>query len=405
MPSFRYLAKRGPKEAIEGVFQAEKRADVFAHLSSLGYTPVRISEDRADRSGHAGAAAVRPERIPVRQLNVFTRQFASLVRSQVPLLRALAILKEQTSHAPLQRVLGAIAEDVRQGHTLSEALGKHPRVFSPLFVNLTRSGEIAGTLDEVLDRLAAQADREDALRAKVRGALAYPLFVGVVGCGTVAFLLAFVMPRLVSVFQGFGGRLPLPTRILMAVSGWCAHSWFWIVAAAGIGLVTMLIAGRGEQGRLLIDRVSLRLPLLGSMIQELELARFARAFGLLLDHGIPVLQAADVAIPIVNNRVIRHSLSRLPASLKDGGSLAIGLKGLPVVTPFVVHTVAVGEEGGRVGEALAEVTAFYERDVERLLDTLAALLEPVMILMVGAVVGFIVMAVLLPIFEMGSIAR
>ena len=415
MPAFRYVAKRGPQDVIEGVIEAENRLGVLSHLTALGYTPVRINEALAKPAAEAPA---RPKpraaegrrgggtRVPVRHLNQFTRQFASLMRSQVPLLRALGILKDQTPHPALQRIIEAIGGDIRQGDTLSGALAKHPTVFSELYVNLTYSGEVAGMLDQVLDRLAEQADRDEALRSKIQSAMAYPLFVGVVGLGTVVFLLTFVLPRLLKLFRTFGGELPLPTRLLLTLSGWCQSGWFWgLCAALALALAGALRSPVVKRWAI-ADRVSLRLPAVGSLVHQLELARFARSFGLLLNHGVPILRAIDVAIPVVRNRVIRQQLERLPAGLKDGNSLAACLKTLTgAVTPFVVHTVAVSEEGGKVGEALVEVATYYDREIERSLHMLASLLEPMMVLAVGAVVGIIVMAVLLPIFEMSVIAH
>ncbi|MBI3011078.1 MAG: type II secretion system F family protein [Candidatus Omnitrophica bacterium] len=404
MPRFRYLAKRGPQELIEGVLDAESRATALSRLTSLGYIPVRIAETAAE-SKPAEPAVVRDGKVPVRQLNQFTRQFASLVRSAVPLLRALTIMEEQASHPHLRRVIGVIGEDIRQGQTLSGALAKFPTVFSPLYVSLVRSGEIAGMLDTVLDRLAAQADRDEALRAKLQAALAYPLFVGVAGVATVAFLLTFVMPRLLKLFEGFGSQLPMVTRVLLLVSQWCASGWFWGIAATAALVLGVLFRSHRAKGRALLDRLSLHLPLIGILIRQLELARFSRAFGLLLDHGIPILQAVEVATPVVRNQAIRKQLARLPAQLKEGSPLAPCLKALAISTPFVIHAVAVGEESGKVSDALLEVANFYEREVERLLQIMAGLLEPAMILAVGAVVGFIVMAVLLPVLEMGMVVR
>ena len=250
-----------------------------------------------------------------------------------------------------------------------------------------------------------QADQDDALRAKIRGALAYPLFVGVVGMLTVVFLLTFVMPRLLKLFQGFGGRLPLPTRILMTITEWLRQGWVWALGATLLLCAVLLTKRIGPQSRLVFDRLSLKLPILGPMLCEVNLARFARSFGLLLTHGIPILQALDVALPVVTNRFIRRELDHLTITLKDGHALSAGLKDLSIMPPFVLHTIAVGEESGKVAEALTEVAQFYERELDRLLQVMASLLEPVMILLVGSLVGFIVMAVLLPIFEMNVIAR
>ncbi len=409
MPTFKYLAKKGPKELIEGVLDAESRSNVISHLAALGYIPVRISEAMAGMETVSIEQPVvntgRRVRVPQRHLNQFTRQFASLVRAQVPLLRGLGILKDQTAHAGLQRLLADITEQIRQGQTFSESLAKYPSVFPPLYVSLVRSGEIAGTLDIVMDRLAVQADRDEALRAKLQAALAYPLFVGLVGVGTVVFLLTFVMPRLVKLFQGFGSRLPLPTRILLGMTKTAQQPLTWaILVVVGIA-TTLIVRSRGAAYRRMIDRVSLRVPLLGGLVRCLELSRFTRSFGLVLEHGIPILQAVDVARPVVGNAVVRGELDRLPSQLKEGGSLAASMKGLTIMTPMALNMIAVGEEGGRVAEALVEIANYYEHDLERRLQTMAALLEPAMILVVGSVVGFIVMAVLLPIFEMSVIAR
>ena len=407
MPTFHYTAKRGPHDIVEGVLESENRSGVLAHLAQLGYVPVRVSE-KAASSTHAAAklspaVPARLGRVPAAQLTIFTRQFASLVRSHVPLLRCLQILEEQARHPSLRAVLHAVSEAVRQGETLSSALGKFPIVFSTLYVNLMHSGEISGALDVVLERLAAQAEQEETMRAKVRAAFTYPAFVGLVGCGTVVFLMTFVMPRLSRLLIGLGERLPLPTRLLLLVSGWMSTWWFWGATAGVAALATLCWKSSGARGRLLLDRLMLRAPLLGTLVQQVELARFARSFGMQITQGIPILQAIEVAIQVADNRVIRAQLQRLPEGLRQGNALSAGLRSLPLGTPFLVNTVAVGEESGQVGDALTEVAAYYERDSERLLATMATLLEPMLILVVGLVVGFIVMAVLLPIFEMSAI--
>ncbi|HEX9780017.1 MAG TPA: type II secretion system F family protein [bacterium] len=403
MPTFRYTAKHGPKDVVEGRVDAESREAAFAHLARLGYTPVRIDEESAAAARIRGASPRRGRRVRRAHLNIFTRQFASLIRSGVPLLRSLGILAEQTSSSALRPVLVSVADAVRRGEILSEAMRTYPQVFPPLYVSLVRAGEVGGVLDTVLDRLAAQADRDDALRAKLQSALAYPMFVGVAGFGTVVFLLSFVMPRLLKLFEGFGERLPLATRLLLATSETMSQPVFWagVVAAAGIAGLAWRMPGVGLRDAL--DRVSLRVPVARSIIYQVELARFCRSFGLLLDHGISILQAVEVAMTVVRHPVIRRDLGRLPELLRQGTTLAASLNEVPGMTPFVINTVAVGEEAGRAGPALSEVAAFHERDMDRNLQVAAALLEPAMVLLVGAIVGWIVMAVLLPIFELGTI--
>jgi len=409
MPRFRYTAKRSPQEVIEGVVEADNRSGVLAYLAQAGYVPIRVSEHAQDvaRASQAPPSAPsrlrRARRLPASQLTSFTRQFASLTRSAVPLLRSLQILERQARHPTLRVVLHEVAEAVRQGQTLSSALAKFPQAFPLLYVNLVRSGEMSGALDAVLDRLAAQQEQEEAMRMRVRMALTYPAFVGVVGCLTVVFLMVFVMPRLSRLLTGLGDRLPAPTRLLLALGEWMSQWWFWGLLLGGAVAIALLWNGLGDRGRLAVDRAILRLPFLGQLITQVELARAARSLGLQLSHGIPILQAIEVAIHVVGHRVIRAEMLRLPEGLRQGGALSTGLKGLSIGTPFLINTVAVGEESGRVGEALTEVASYYERESERLLQAMAALLEPVLIILVGLVVGFIVMAVLLPIFEMSAI--
>ena len=404
MPTFHYTAKRGPSDVVEGIVEAENRTGVLAYLTELGYVPVRVREEAAAAAVRQ-RKAVRRSRVSVGHLTVFTRQFASLVRSQVPLLRTLQILEEQAKHPYLRRVLSDLAEGVLQGQTLSAGLGKFPDVFSPLYVSLINSGEIGGALDIVLERLAEQAERDEALRAKIRAAFTYPLFVAAVGCCTVVFLMAFVMPRLSQLLMGLGERLPLPTRALLRLAAAMSSGWFWGVAAAGACGLALLWRAAGERGRLARDRFLLRLPAIGTLVQEVELARFARSFGLLIHHGISVLRAMEVAIPVVKHRVIRSELGRIPEGLRQGNALSACLKPLAVSNPFLINTVAVGEESGKVGEAMAEIATYYERNTERRLQTMATLLEPMLIVVVGLIVGFIVIAVLLPIFEMSTIAH
>lgn len=405
MPTFRYTAKRGPRDTVAGVCEAPSRAEALNQLTARGYTPVKVEEtDGAAVATEPPRSPACRIRVPARHVNVFTRQFASLVRSQMPILRALGIMTEQTTHPGFRKILAGITSDIQQGRTLSEAMEPYLGVFSPLYVNLVRSGEIGGMLDTVLDRLAAKAEQDEALRSKVRAAIAYPLFVGMVGAGTVVFLLTFVMPRLLKLLERYE-QLPLPTRLLLAVTRALTQWWVWAILGTAVCGFIALWRVRGSAVRAWVDSWNLRVPVLGPLIRQLELARFARSFSLLIEHGVSVLRAVDVALPVVRHQVIRRELGRVPEGLKQGRSLATCLKPLSNMTPYVVNTVSVGEESGKMGEAFAEVATFYEREAEGLLHTAAALMEPAMVLGVGAVVGWIVMAILLPIFELSSIAR
>jgi type II secretory pathway component PulF len=363
--------------------------------------------DEVDPASRDASGQKRPDasdvRIPSRVLNVMTRQFASLVRSGVPLLRSLMILGEQSQHAGLKQIMGLMAEDVRRGETLSGAMRRFPGVFTPIYTSLIRAGEAGGMLDVVLDRLALKADRDDALRGKLQGALAYPLFVGATGIVTVVFLMTFVLPRILKLFEGFGERLPAPTRLLMQTSQLMSRPGFWVGVL--ICAVFLAIFWRMPQSSLRrgFQRLLLQLPVSGPLVRQLEMGRFARAFGLLIEHGVTVIEAIDIALSVVRNPIMLAAMQSMPASLQQGNSLAKAFEQVGGISPFVINTVAVGEEGGRAGEALLEIANYYENEAERLLGVAAALLEPVMVLAVGALVGWIVMAVMLPIFELGSI--
>lgn len=407
MPTFLYTAKRGPKEVVQGTLDAPNRAAAFNQLQAQGYLPVRLEEANGKAPLPASAAAPagrlpRGRRVAPRHLHGFIRQLASLVRSQVPVLRSLSILSEQTSDPALRQIITQVAKDIQQGQNLSEALAQHGQVFSPLMLSLVRAGEIGGMLDAVLEQLAQKADRDETMRSKIQAALAYPLFVGAVGIGTVVFLMTYVLPRLFTLFQRFE-RLPLPTRLLLKTVD--VMSWWgsWVVVLAVGTLAALAWIKGGDRVRAAADTLVLKIPLLGSLVRQLELARFARAFGLLLEHGVSVLQAADVAIPVVRHTLLRRQLEQLPGLIRQGGSLAESLKQVPLMTSFVVNTIAIGEESGKAGEAFLEVAVVYEREVERLLQTATSLLEPAMVLGVGAMVGWIVFAVLLPIFELSGL--
>ena len=404
MPSFYYVAKRGPEEDIEGTLEAQSRRAALDHLVGLGYTPVRIQEKK-DRFSASLPSKKTGKRVPTRQLNIFTRQFASLVRSHIPLLRALKILGEQVEHPTLKQALSEMGEEVRQGRTLSEAMEQHPRLFPSLYVSHIRSGEAGGMLEIVLERLADTTEREEAMQSKIQTALAYPSFVALMGFVTVTVMMTFVMPRLLKLYVGFGNKLPLPTRLLLRMTHIASSQWFWGFCFIAALVLFIVWRSAGPQGKKMMDQFTLKVPVLGQLIQKMELARFSRSFGLLLEHGVPIFKAVEVSTPVLKHPVIRQQLESISVGLKEGKTLSECLRKLSVVTPFMVNTITVGEEGGKLGAAFSEVTHFYDREVERLLQVWVALLEPILILGVGCIIGFIVMAILLPIFEVSTLAH
>lgn len=400
MPTYEYRAKDGPGRTVSGELEADSQTAAVARVDALGYIPVWVREKQLE----AGAASPvrRFLRIRYRDVTVLTRQFASLIRSGVPILRALSTAADQTENRRLRAVVDEVKRSVRDGSTFSHALSRHPRLFDDLYVNMIRSGESAGVLDTVLTRLAEAREREEEFRRKVQAAVAYPALVLSVGAATVFVLLAFFLPRVVELFQEYES-LPWPTRALMAVSGFFSSAWYWL---AVILLLLAAVFRRMlalESGRMFIDRARLRIPVLGPLLCKAEIARFARTLSLLLESYLPVDRALDLSARSLRNIVLRDEVERARRNtVQQGLPLSAGLKRSEHFPVFVANLVAVGEEAGRLEESLAEVASFYEREVDQLTRIAVSLLEPVLILAVGAIVGFIVAAMLLPVFELGT---
>ena len=396
MPKFSYRAKKGPEEIVNGIIEAGTSQEALSKLTNMGYVPVRISE-------YTEAAGKKPlrlslfKRIRPRDLTMVTSQLASLVRAKVNLLEAVKILSEQTESPELQGILFHITEELEGGKGLSEALNAYPDVFPPLYINMVRSGESGGVLEESLARLADFREKEEELKAKIGSALAYPAFIVLVGILTVLALLIFAMPRLTSLFSELGQTLPLPTRMLVFLTESMKTYWYWLI----IIIVLLILALRGtiQRKSLAGDAVKLRLPLLGMLIKKTELARFSRTFKVLLANGIPVFQAVEIAALTVNNQVFRIELERVREDIIGGMQLGESLKKSKLFPRFVTNMLAIGEKGGNLEDTLEEVANFYEREVDRTTKIMTSLIEPVIILIMGLVVGFIVFAMLLPIFQ------
>jgi type II secretory pathway component PulF len=389
---------------VDGELAAESRAAAAARLETMGYSPVSIEEVTGGR--RAMPASRRRGRIRGRDVTVFTRQLAGLLKAGVPILRALDTIQQQTGNPALQSVLLELARGVRDGMTLSDSLARYPAAFPEVYVNMVRAGESAGMLDEVLISLAAARESDDELRSRVLGAVAYPALVMAVGALSVFVILTFFLPRIMGLFEGLAQTLPLPTRLVLAVSGLFSHHWGWLVAAAGVGALLLRRALRTEAGRLALDGGVLRAPLLGRFARDTDIVRFARTLALLVRAGISVDRALALAGNTLINRRLREAVAGATTeTVQLGATIAAGFKRRPDIPDFVTSMVAVGEESGHLDDALTEVAAFYQRELDRDLRLVTTLLEPLLILLVGAVVGFIIFAMLLPIFQIGQAVR
>ena len=401
MPTYHYKAKKGA-EAVEGRIEADSEKAAVEKLSLSGYLPIRVELEISDTKDSAKPVRTLIKskgRVQSKEITLFSRQLASLLKSGVPILKALDIILEQSENPYLKYVLGNIHKEIKEGATFSSAFKNYPKIFPAIYIAIIHSGEDSGSLPDALLRIAEYRAKQEEIISRVRMALAYPVLMALVGSGTIIFMLTFVMPRLLRLFSNMGQSLPLPTRVLMALSSGLLQ-WWWLIILSLIGLVLFVRSQlKTEAGKMAWSALELKLPLFGKFILKAELSRFSRTLELLIKNGITILRAIDVAIPVLNNEIIKKQLRLSYKDMEQGGSFGGSLKKSGLFPAFMSNLIIVGEESGRLEGALSEVASSYERDTDERIKTMANLLEPLMILGMGLVVGFIVVAMLLPIFE------
>ncbi len=402
MPRYVYSAKSDPFKTIHGEIDAESEQDAIIKITRLGAYPIVIKiKDLDSRSFLAG----HPKKIRPRDIAIFTRQLASLLESGVSIINGLGYIANQTSQKSLKVVLGNVVAGIKDGLPLSESLAAYPKVFSKLYIAIVYSGEVGGTIDESLKRLADFLEKEDEFRNSVWASLAYPLFVCCVGLATVVALLVLVIPRLVAMFEDMGQALPLPTQILINLSAMLRDYWVFIVATLALAVFLYQRFSRSRQGRLFVDTWILKIPVAGEVILKTEISRLARTLSLLLSGGMPIITALDISTLLLSNEVIRREIVQFKEQIAGGMSLSRCLEGSVIFPPLVKTIVSVGEEAGTLEVSLFRVAEDFEKEVDRVVKGFTRLLEPVMILVMGLVVGFIVLSMLLPIFQINLLAQ
>lgn len=406
MPRFQYRAKKGPTEIVTGVVDAANRDEAVEKVSQLGVLPISVVPEEislgSDSGVRSGASFSLFAGVRSRDVTVFSRQLASLIRSGVPILRALDIITQQSDSPAFRQVLAKIAIDVKEGKSFSTALEAWPKAFSPFYVAMIRSGEDSGMLQDVLLRIAAYRQKQEEMIARVRTAMAYPVLMALVGIGTVIFMFTFVLPKLMTLFTSMGQELPVATRAVIAISVFLREKWALLIGAIAALILIMVKTSSLAIRRRMTSYIVLRLPLFNRFLLANEFARFCRTLEILIKSGIPILRALGISIPILSNEIIKTELRRSAADLEQGSSFGKSLKKSSVFPPFLVSLVAVGEESGRLDDALAEIADTYEHECDEAVKVMTSLLEPIMILVMGLVVGFIVMAMLLPIFQINT---
>jgi type II secretion system protein F len=401
MPVFTYRAADRRGQTIDGVMEAADARAVVERLRKEAYFPIKVSTQTEKTSWFSFGTS---SRIRHRDLLAVTQMLATLVEAGLPLDRALSIL-EELAHTPRVRaIVTDLLHAVRGGSSLSEALARHhPRPFSRLYINMVRAGEKGGVLEVSLRRLAEFLEARAAFNEAVVSALAYPLVITTVGAGAIIFLMTFVIPRFATIFADLGQAIPLPTQILMTISA-TLQSYWWVGATLIMaGVLAWRMWTSTPQGRVSWDQFILRLPIVGSLALRVETARFARTLGTMLKSGVPVLGAMAVVGDMMSNLAVGNAVSRLADGVKRGGTIASGMQEYTAFPPLAIHMVRVGEETGRLEEMLLKVAETFETDVRAELKRVLGLLEPAIILVMGVIVAFIVVAMLLAIFSINDL--
>jgi type IV pilus assembly protein PilC len=389
-----------------GEVEAESKAQVSEELRQRGLIVLDVTEKSAPFA--LEDVFKRWKKVDLRELAVFSRQFATLIASGMPMLRTLHTLEEQTQDEMIKEAIAGVRADVEAGSTLEQAMARHPQVFDRLFRAMIRSGEQSGRLESALDQIAFQAEKNDALRRQVKSALMYPALVFGFATVVLVAIVAFVIPVFANIFKELaeehpeegGAGLPLPTQVCVTASKVLTGYWFIVIPALVIGIIAFVQWKRTEKGRDTWTRLTLRIPFkIGDVIQKVALARWSRTFSGAVSAGVPMLQAIKLTGETAGNVVIEQAMDDVYASVKKGGSLAAPIEANPIFPPMIGHMVAVGEETGQLEDMMDKVADFYESEVDAKVKALTSLLEPVMIVFVGGIVGFIVISMYLPMFS------
>lgn len=398
MPQFSYKAKDTTGQVVTGTLDAESPANVISRLQAMGYFPVAVHDSKTAAANSAQPAG-RQRRVKINDMATFNRQLADLLSSGIPLVKALSVIQNQTNNPTLQQIIQQVTQDVSGGDSLAGAMSRHPKVFNKLFVAMVKAGEAGGLLDQVLQRLADFAEAEAETRSKIKSALAYPVVMVFAGMGAVVVLMTVVMPKIMTIYEDLNQELPATTVILISVSKFLQNYWYVVFGALLVAGAVFWRALKTKEGKRALDGFLVKVPVLGPMIVKKEIANFARTLGSLLHNGVSILPALDITHGVLTNQIVADEVATIPENVTQGEGVAAPLRKSTVFPPVVVNMMAIGEETGRLDNVLIKVAKSYDTEVDRAVKTLTSLLEPLVILFMGLIVGFIVISMLLPIFS------
>jgi type IV pilus assembly protein PilC len=407
MPQFFYEALDKGGKQVKGIIDASSEDVIIEKLHGMGYYPLKVvpHKRKATEMDLFALPVLRSifHRVRFKHLVTFTRQLATLIDAGLPILRSLFILQEQQESVVFKQKIADMAKDIESGSSLSEAMGKHKKIFDTLYVNMVRAGEIGGVLENVLNKIAEFLEKRQALKSKVRSAMMYPLVVSVLATLIVSFILIFIIPRFAEIFTSLGATLPGPTMMLVHASNILLHHGIWVLIGVIILFLIYRKVNKTKWGKYFLDRVKMRIPGIGELIKKVAISRFADTLSTLINSGVPILQALDIVRDTSGNEVISRAMENVYNSVKDGETIHEPLAAAKVFPPLVVHMVAVGEETGAIDHMLTKVAEAYEREVSDMVNALTSIMEPLLIVFLGVIIGTIVIALYLPYFMIPQI--
>lgn len=407
MPKYAYKALNKEGKQIFGVVQADSKALAINDVRTLGLYPTTVREatkrdEKRARRDKKGIDELYFGGVKTKEIVVMTRQLSTLIDAGLPLLRSVNVLIAQLKPCKLRDILRECGQDIQTGATFSEALAKHPKQFDRLFVNMVRAGEVGGMLEVVLQRVASFLERREALKRRVKGAMVYPIAVMLIAAGIVSFLLVKVVPVFAEIFGELGGKLPAPTQFLIAAGDFMVYKWWALLLAINGTIIFLKLIAKIRFVQRIFDIVSLKFPVVGDLVTKVGVARFSRTLGTLISSGVPILQALKITRETIGNSVIQDAVDKVHDSIKEGDTIAAPLDETKVFPPMVVNMIDVGEETGQLDQMLNKVADIYDQEVEVAVEAMLTLMEPIIIVVLGGIIGFIVVSLYLPIFTLGD---
>ncbi len=384
---------------VENTYKAESQDELIEMIRAKGHTPVRI-EKEAVKGQDVANIALFQKKVKAKDIAIFCKQMHTMLFAGMPLLSALEVLENQAENKTLRATVKDMSMQVQKGEVLSTTMKRHPKVFPPLLTGMVESGELTGNLDNVLERMSTHYTKENRINSKIKGAMVYPAILSILAVSVVIFMLAVIMPTFVGMFEGSGVPLPAPTRFLMGISDALRSYWYIFIAViAGIIFLIRRIT-KTVEGKRFFDKLKLSMPLIKGPIAQIATSRFTRTLSTLLASGIPIIQALESSSRVTNNRVVIDGIDQVTEDIKKGASLSVLLKKVGVFPPMMISMVGIGEESGSLEGMLERAADFYDEELEAAIQKLVSMIEPLMIVVMGVVIGFIVISMMLPMFDM-----